>query len=56
LKLQIVTAASGVLSSCVLPAVAAVDRETRTAKLVAEQLKRMGLAVQTVVLDYLESK
>jgi amidohydrolase len=77
LKLRIVTAAIGVLSSCVLPAVAAVDRakvdelsasiepkviawrrdihehpelsnrETRTAKLVAEQLKRMGLEVQT---------
>lgn len=71
------TAAIGVLMSCVLPAVAAVDRarvdelsasiepkviawrrdihehpelsnrETRTAKLVAEQLKRMGLEVQT---------
>jgi amidohydrolase len=77
LKLRIVTAAIGVLSSCVLPAVAAVDRakvdelsasiepkviawrrdihehpelsnrETRTAKLVAEQLKRIGLEVQT---------
>jgi amidohydrolase len=79
LKLRIVTAAIGVLSSCVLPAVAvaAIDRakvdelsasvepkviawrrdihehpelsnrETRTAKLVAEQLKRMGLEVQT---------
>jgi amidohydrolase len=77
LKLIRVTAALGVLSSCVLPAVAAVDRarvdelsasiepkviawrrdihehpelsnrETRTAKLVAEQLKRMGLEVQT---------
>src|SRR5258707_13888590 len=79
LKLRIVTAAIGVLSSCVLPAVAAVDRshvdelsasiepkviawrrdihehpelsnrETRTAKLVAEQLKRLGLEVQTGV-------
>lgn len=77
MKLIRVTAALGVLSSCVLPAVAAVDRarvdelsasiepkviawrrdihehpelsnrETRTAKLVAEQLKRMGLEVQT---------
>ena len=77
MKLRIVTAAIGVLSSCVLPAVAAVDRakvdelsasiepkviawrrdihehpelsnrETRTAKLVAEQLKRIGLEVQT---------
>jgi len=77
LKLIRVIAALGVLSSCVLPAVAAVDRarvdelsasiepkviawrrdihehpelsnrETRTAKLVAEQLKRMGLEVQT---------
>jgi amidohydrolase len=78
-KLKLVTAALGVLSSCVLPAVASVDRakvdelsasiepkviawrrdihehpelsnrETRTAKLVAEQLKRMGLEVQTGV-------
>jgi amidohydrolase len=76
-KFGIVTAAIGVLLSCVLPAAAAVDRakvdalsasiepkviawrrdihehpelsnrETRTAKLVAEQLKRMGLEVQT---------
>jgi amidohydrolase len=76
-KFKIVTAAIGVLSSCVLPAAAAVDRgrvdelsasiepkviawrrdihehpelsnrETRTAKLVAEQLKRLGLEVQT---------
>jgi amidohydrolase len=76
-KLLIVTAAIGVLSSGVLPAVAAVDRakvdqlsariepkviawrrdihehpelsnrETRTAKLVADQLERMGLEVQT---------
>jgi amidohydrolase len=74
-----VTAAIAVLSSCVLPAGAAVDRsrvdalstavepkviawrrdfhehpelsnrETRTAKLVAEQLKRLGLEVQTGV-------
>src|SRR3569832_508848 len=75
--MKLVTAAFGLLSSCVLPAVAAVDRakvdvlsasiepkviawrrdihehqelsnsETRTAKLVAEQLQRMGLEVQT---------
>jgi amidohydrolase len=78
-KLKWLSAALGVLSSCVLPVVAAVDRakvnelsasvepkviawrrdlhehpelsnrETRTAKLVAEQLKRMGLEVQTGV-------
>ena len=77
MNLRIVTAAIGVLSSCVPPAGAAVDRsrvdalsasvepkviawrrdihehpelsnrETRTAKLVADQLKRMGLEVQT---------